>query len=397
MCDRGCHRLCLPFQMLSTSFAPPIAPDSADVVEQRALITLSMVPGIGAGRVRSLVAAFGSAQDALGAPIRRLEVVDGIGRQTAEAISLYEDDGSADRQLEAAERVGAELITLHDSRFPALLKQIYDPPPFLWVRGRLVPDDDQALAIVGTRKATDYGRRAAEHFADGLVRQGFTIVSGLAYGIDIAAHRAALDAGGRTIAVLGSGVDRIYPHAHNDVVRRIIDEDRGAIISEFPMGAKPDATNFPRRNRIIAGMSLGTLVAEARDSGGALITAFEALEQNREVFAVPAPFHAETVGTNHLIQKGHAALAANVEDVLAELGGISVQNSAAMDQPAQSPPADLNRAEAKLYEALSSEPVHLDALCAETGMDAPSALVYLLNLEFRGLVRQLAGKQFFRA
>ncbi len=376
--------------------APLPTVDSSDPDEQRALLALSAVPGIGSGRIRSLVAELGSGRAVLDAPIWRLEKVDGVGRQTAEAISQFEEDGSADRQLEAARRVGAELITLHDARFPALLKQIYDPPPFLWVRGRLAPEDDRAIAIVGTRKASEYGRRAAEHFACELVQRSFTIVSGLAYGVDIVAHRAALDTGGRTIAVLGSGVDRIYPATHQDVVRRIIEEDRGAIISEFPMGAKPDASNFPRRNRIIAGMSLGTLVAESSGSGGALITAFEALEQNREVFAVPAPFHSEMVGTNHLIQKGHAALVANADDVLAALGGFAEVGAESGVSEALAPPSDLNRAESKLYGALGSEPVHLDALCLATELDAPSALVYLLNLEFRGLVRQLAGKQFYR-
>ncbi len=383
--------------MLLFPVAPAPVVDPSDQLEQRALVALTMVPGIGSGRIRSRVAALGSGRAVLDSSVHRLEKVEGVGRQTAEAVSAFEEDGSVEKQFKAAERVGAKLITLHDPRFPALLKQIYDPPPFLWVRGRLVPGDDQSIAIVGTRKATDYGRRAAEYFASELVQRSFTIVSGLAYGIDITAHRAALDAGGRTIAVLGSGVDRIYPQTHNDVVRRIVDEDRGAVISEFPMGAKPDASNFPRRNRIIAGLSLGTLVAEARDSGGALITAFEAIEQNREVFAVPSPFYSETTGTNHLIQKGHAALVATADDVMAELGGFSALpggNEALASQPA--PPPDLNRVESQLFEALSSDPVHLDALCIATGLDAPSALVYLLNLEFRGLVRQLAGKQFYR-
>jgi len=386
--------------MLLFPIAPPPAVDPADPAEQRALVALAMVPGIGPGRIRALVAVLGSGQAVLETPMRQLKAVDGVGRQTAEAILSFENDGAIENQFDAAERIGAELITMHDSRFPALLRQIYDPPPFLWVRGRLAPEDDQAIAIVGTRKATDYGRRAAEHFAGELVGRGFTIVSGLAYGIDITAHRAALEAGGRTIAVLGSGVDRIYPATHHEVVRRIIDEDCGAVVSEFPMGANPDATNFPRRNRIIAGLSLGTLVAESRDSGGALITVFEAIEQNREAFAVPTPFHSEMTGTNHLIRKGHAALVMNVEDVLAELGGFAeaaAAHAVSAHAAAQPKLPDLNRAESKLYDALGSEPIHLDALCTETGLDAPSALVYLLSLEFKGLVRQLAGKQFFRA
>ncbi|MDX1438655.1 MAG: DNA-processing protein DprA [Rubricoccaceae bacterium] len=382
--------------MLLFPNAPTPSVDPTEENEKRALVALYGVPGLGPSRIRTLVAEMGSGYAVLNAPIGSLQAVEGVGRMTAEAIATYDEAGKIDRQFEAAKNVGAELITLHDSRYPTLLKKIYDPPPFLWTRGKFKPEDEYAVAIVGTRKATEYGRRAAEYFAKALVERGFTIVSGLAYGIDVAAHRAALEAGGRTIVVLGSGVDRIYPSAHKDVVDRILADDRGAIISEFPMGAKPDATNFPRRNRIIAGISKGTLVAEARESGGALITAFEAIEQNREVFAVPSPFNSETIGTNTLIRNGHAALISTVDDVLSEIGGPPDQSPEPTDTAKQRPIVKLNRAEGMLYEALGPDPVHLDVLCEKTGLDAPSALVYLLNLEFQGLVRQLAGKQFFK-
>lgn len=372
----------------------PIDPEDQD--EKRALVALHGVPGLGPGRIRSLVAEMGSGYAVLNSPLKSLQSVEGVGRMTAEAIVTYNEKSKVDRQFALAESVGAELVTLHDSRYPSILSKIYDPPPFLWMRGNILPEDVHAIAIVGTRKATDYGRRATEHLTKELVEHGYTIVSGLAYGIDITAHRTALDVGGRTIAVLGSGVDRIYPSAHKDVVTRIIDENRGAVVSEFPMGAKPDAKNFPRRNRIIAGMSEGVIVAEARESGGALITAFEALEQNREVFAVPSPFYSEMKGTNNLIRNGHAALVTSASDVLTELGVFRTNGDAATSMQQSEKPPDLNSAEEKLYGALGTEPVHLDALCEQTGLDAPSALVYLLNLEFRGLVRQLAGKQFYR-
>ncbi len=375
--------------LFPSDFAQAVTP--ADLDEQRALVALALVPGVGPGRIRALVAALGSAKAIRSASARRLAAVDGVGPQTAQAIASFEADGAVDAQFEQAERVGATLVTLRDARYPPLLRQIYDPPPFLWVRGRLDAADEAGVAVVGTRKATDYGRRAAEHLADGLARAGVTVVSGLAYGIDIAAHRAALAAGGRTVAVLGSGVDRIYPSRHGAFVRQLLDEDRGAVVSEFPMGTAPDAPNFPRRNRLIAGMTRGTLVVEAREAGGALITACMALEQNREVWAVPAPLFSEMVGTNRLIRRGYAALVTEVEDVLADLGGVSLPVAQ------EEPPPDLNAVERRLYDALGAEPVHLDTLCERTGLDAPSALVYLLNLEFRGLVRQLAGKQFFRA
>jgi DNA processing protein len=371
--------------------------DPSDPEEQRALVALSLVPGVGPGRLRALLARFGSAVAVRRAPARQLAAADGVGRQTAEAVAAFRDEAEVERQFARAAQVGAALVTLHDPRYPSLLKRIYDPPPLLWVRGRLVPEDERAVAVVGTRKATPYGKRAAESFAAGLARHGLTVVSGLAYGVDAAAHRAALEAGGRTVAVLGSGVDRIYPSRHAALVRQILDADAGAVVSELPLGAAPDAGNFPRRNRIIAGLALGTLVVEARATGGALITAYEALEQNREVWAVPASLFTEMEGANRLIRKSHAALVTGVDDVLADLEGVLGPAAPSAEAPAALAADGLNRIERQLYDALGPEPVPLDALCAATGLDASTALVYLLNLEFAGLARQLAGKQFFRA
>ena len=211
-------------------------------------------------------------------------------------------------------------MALADDEYPARLREIYDPPPFLWVRGRLTAADANAVAVVGTRRASDYGRRAAEAFAGDLARAGVTVVSGLAYGVDVAAHRAALAAGGRTVAVLGSGVDHVYPSRHAPVVREILETDAGAVVSELPLGATPDAPNFPRRNRIVSGMSVATVVAEAHDRGGALLTAAIALEQNREVFAVPTSVFSAATGTNRMVQRGLGTLAGSAADVL-EVGG----------------------------------------------------------------------------
>ena len=358
--------------------------------ERRALVALSLAAGVGPGRVRALLAAFGSARAVLDAPAGRLVRTDGVGRKTAEAIRALDADAEVDRQFERAAAVGARLVALADDEYPARLREIYDPPPFLWVRGRLTAADAGAIAVVGTRKATDAGRRVAERFGQGLAEAGVTVVSGLAYGIDVAAHRAALDGGGRTVAVLGSGVDRIYPSRHGPVVREILARDAGAVVSEFPLGTSPDAPNFPRRNRIVSGMAVATIVAEARASGGALLTAALALEQNRDVFAVPASIFSEMQGTNRLVQKGYAALAVTVADVL---GDVAAQVDEAPPAPA---PPDLTAVEKSLYDALTSEPAPLDAVCARSGLDASQALVYLLQLEFRGLVRQLSGKQFFR-
>ena len=367
------------------------APDEA---ERRALVALSLVPGVGPTRVRALWDAFGSARDVLAAPISRLVRVEGVGRKTAEAIRTADAAADVDRQFRRAEAVGARLVAFEDDEYPARLREIYDPPPFLWVRGRLTEADGRAVALVGTRAASDAGRRVAERFGAGLAQAGVTVVSGLAYGIDIAAHRAALGAGGRTVAVLGSGVDRIYPSRHTPLVRQILEEDAGAVVSEFPLGAAPDASNFPRRNRIVSGMSLATVVAEARETGGALLTAAMALEQNRDVFAVPASIFSEMQGTNRLVQKGYAGLAVSVADVMAAVDP-QVEGPRPAAPPAPAPP-DLTAIEQALYDALTPEPAPLDAVCARSGVDASSALVYLLQLEFRGLVRQLSGKQFYR-
>lgn len=369
------------------------SPDIDSEQERRALVALSLVPGIGPGRVRSLLAAFGSATEVMRAPVSRLVRAEGIGRSTAASVCSWDDPSAVEQQFARAQSIGAHLLAHSDPGYPQALREIYDPPPFLWVRGRLDPADDPAVAIVGTRRASEVGLRAADHLAGDLARAGLTVISGLAYGIDIAAHRAALAAGGRTIAVLGSGVDHVYPSRHAPVVREILERDLGAIVSEFPLGTPPDATNFPRRNRIVSGLCVATVVAEAHVKGGAMLTAAMALEQNREVFAVPASVFASAQGTNRLIQQGLAALTISAADVLAV---VAPQLGAGPPTEPQPTPTDLNKVERRLLDALESTPLPLDSVCATAEVDAPTALVYLLQLEFRGLVRQLAGKQFFR-
>jgi DNA processing protein len=348
---------------------------------------LALTRGVGPGRIRALVDRFGSAQAARAASRSDLASVAGIGPGTASAIRSWDDPAAVDAQFAAAQRCGARLVAASDDGFPAALHTLHDPPAFLWTVGELHPADARALAIVGTRKASDAGKRAAYRFAREAAEAGWTVVSGLAYGVDTQAHQGALDGGGRTIAVLGSGVDVIYP-SRNTALARAISES-GAVVSEYPMGAKPDAPNFPRRNRIVSGMARGTLVAEASEKGGALITARVAVEQNREVFALPWPWDSATGrGTNRLIQRGHAKLVVSLADMLEELG------EAPAAHPSTAPPPSLSGVKRTLYDALSHAPVHLDALCDATGIEVSTALVYLLELEFAGHVRQLAGKQF---
>ena len=375
---------------------PKDAPDATTAHEQRALIALSLVSGVGAGRMRGLLARFGSAEAVMSASATALQRVPMVGRATARAIVQFDDYAEVDRQLERAAQVEATLLAPWDAQFPQPLRQIYDPPGMLWVRGTLREADRRALAIVGTRRCTEYGRRQARRFAEALAREGFTIVSGLAYGVDAAAHRGALAVRGRTLAVLGSGVNRIYPGKHNSLAQEITEQ--GALLSEYPLDAPPDASNFPERNRIISGLTLGTLVVESHASGGALITARMAVEQDREVFAVPNILDRSAgVGANRLIQRGHAKLVIDVEDVLDELNmSARPPSGASNDAPDDPPSPDLGADEERLLAAISTEPMHIDAICRAVDLDPSTALVHLLSLEFKGCIRQMAGKQFYR-
>jgi DNA processing protein len=359
--------------------------------EVRALVALSLVPGVGPGRIRTLVDRFGTASRVLSASVAELVRIEGVGRQTSLAIAAFDSWDEVDRQFDRALEVDAHLIVAGAPPYPSLLAEIYDPPAYLWVRGH-ADLDTPSVALVGTRRPTDYGRRVTSELAAGLADVGITVVSGMAYGIDSVAHEATLAAGGTTIGVLGSGVDVIYPTRNLRLSRRMIDSG-GAIVSEFGFGSQPDASNFPRRNRIVSGLCQGTVIIEAYEGGGALITARMALEQNREVFAVPSAIHSRAGdGTNALIRDGHARLVRSVEDILNELTGGFVQVSASKPLP-----GDLTDVERAIIEAVADEPLHIDTLCSHCNLDPSTALVHLLNLEFRGLVRQMAGKHFVRA
>ncbi len=363
--------------------------------EAEALLGLTLVPRVGATRIRALLSRFGSAEAIWEVPAQHLAGVDGIGPQTASAIHAFNPvPGVEDAQRRASD-VGARLCTLMDRDYPSLLRETFDAPVVLWYRGFLSALAGPSIAMVGTRKPSDYGRRVAHALAADLAQRGIAVVSGLAYGIDAAAHAGALDAGGTTVAVMGTGIDRLYPHAHRSLAERI--EQQGALVTEYLPGTAPDAVNFPRRNRIISGMTRGTVVVEAFEKGGALITARMAVEQNREVFAVPGTiYNPAGVGCNRLIQAGHAKLVQSVDDILEEVG-FNLDASA----PSTTAPApaieQLNALERRLYEAIGAEPVHIDAVCRKAEVDPSTALVYLLSLEFKGLVRQMAGKQFYRS
>lgn len=360
--------------------------------ELSALLQLLSVAGIGPARVRALVGHFRSAEAVLAAPIHALCQVEGIERTLAENIHQADYAALAQQQLEAASREQCLVLTFWDPEFPPLLKKIYDPPVVLFVKGELRPEDEMAMAVVGTRTPTEYGKIVTERLTAALVGHRMTIVSGLARGVDTVAHQTAVKSGGRTIAVLGSGLDIIYPPENRRLAQEI--SQHGAVISEFFFGAKPDAVNFPRRNRIISGLTFGTVVVEAGESSGALITAQAALEQGREVFAVPGSiFSPKSLGPNRLIQEG-AKLTMTVDDILGEL---PQQYDMFSKSSIVAPPAiQLNENEQKIMALLSHEPMHIDLLARQASFPTSLLLAVLLDLEFKNAIKQLPGKFFVK-
>ncbi len=360
----------------------------------RYYLALNRVEGLGPRRTRRLLARFGSAEGAWRASEPALAQVVGpvLARRLAEARATLD----LDRELERLRRLGIDLVTWEDPAYPPLLREIPDPPPLLYVRGRLRPEDRRAVALVGTRRPSRYGRQVAERFAAGLARAGVTVVSGLALGIDGVAHRAALEAGGRTLAVLGCGLDRVYPSEHRALARRLVAEDRGALLSELPLGTPPRRGHFVARNRILSGLAPVTLVVEAGAHSGALITARAALEQGREVFAVPGSiFSPASAGTNRLLAEGaHPAL--EVEDLLVALGmELAGAREAAPASPPP-PPPDLPPEAQALLRALSPDPQPLDEAAYAAGLDPATAARALTLLVLEGLVREEGGGRFAR-
>lgn len=293
-------------------------------------------------------------------------------------------------QFETALKLKADIITYWDDDYPVFLRNIYLPPLILFVKGAFSKDDESSVAIVGTRNPTSYGKQQAERFAGELVNNKIVIVSGLARGIDSIAHSTALKNNGRTIAVIGSGLDVIYPPEN----RKIFDDitENGMIVSEFDFGTKPDAQNFPKRNRIISGLTLGTLVIESDINGGAIQTANYAFDQNREVFAVPGNLNIkQSEGTNWLIQTGKAKLVKNPEDILLEL---QLKLMPEIGKNIPQPKPEMNLFEEKIYNTLTGEAKHIDEIASLSGLSISDCLVNLLSLEFKNAIRQLPGKKF---
>jgi len=351
-------------------------------------IALTRVTRIGPRRFDLLLNAFGSAHAVWVASESNL-IAAGLDRRTT--ASLLEARRKVDPSIETRnlERFGARALRSQDPDYPERLKTIYDPPPVLYVQGELDPPDQPSIAIVGTRGATTYGKMAAERMANGLAEAGITVISGLALGVDAAAHRGALASGGRTIAVMASGLDRIYPSQHAQLAKDITRS--GALITEFPIGTKPDAVNFPRRNRVISGVSSGTLVVEAGGRSGALITAAFAAEQGRDVFAIPGSiFSPVSQGTNSLIRDG-ATPVTSIDDILAELQpSRTVRQLTAKDIL---PPDETERA---ILEVLSSDPVHIDEIAQAVSLPMSTVSASLAMMELKGMVQQSGGMNYVK-
>ncbi|MBI2935994.1 MAG: DNA-protecting protein DprA [Chloroflexi bacterium] len=358
-------------------------------------VAFARLSAIGTVRTRLLERAFGTLEQAWRAPSSALQAA-GLDQRSVRQLVATRDRIDPDEEMQRLGRLGFRVITWHGSEYPASLKEIHDPPPLLFVWGSLLAQDQRAVAVVGTRRATAYGREACETLVRGLAAAGVTIVSGLARGIDGVAHQATLGVGGRTIAVLGSGLDVIYPHEHRALAEAVA--QTGAVVSELPLGSRPDARNFPRRNRLLSGMTMGVLVVEAPEDSGAMWTVHWALEQGREVFVVPGSiFSPASRGANRLIQEG-ANPVLQVEDILEELNlsTLTVRGLEAAPSPTMEGAA-LGEDEARILQHIGHEPVHIDELSRRLRLPIPTVSSTLAVMEIEGLVKQVGGMHYQRA
>ena len=349
-------------------------------------VGFNLVKGIGAVRFKQILDFFDSAETAWDAPVSGL-LSAGLPQRVVENFLNVRNQVDLDRVMDRINQSGIRVMTWNDTDYPRRLKEIDQSPPVLFIKGAINVEDDWAVAVVGTRRVTPYGRQVASEIATFLAQNGVTVISGLARGVDAIAHQSALRAGGRTIAVLGSGVDVIYPPEHRKLAADITAQ--GALVSDYPVGTSPDGVNFPPRNRIISGLSLATVVVEAGEKSGALITAEFAVEQGRDVFAVPGSILApQSEGTNHLIEQGARPLLkmSEILEVL-KLEQIPEKQQARKLNP-------LNQAEQNLLRYLSSEPVHIDQLCEITGLPINDVSATLTMMELKGFISQVGGMNY---
>ena len=361
----------------------------------RATLRLTLADGVGALTFGRLVQAFG---DASAVPANRphaLRQVEGVGEKTAHAIGAVSDD-DVNQELDLAEKLRARIVCMNDEDYPSGLKNIHDPPPVLYVMGQLLKTDALAVGVVGARHCSHYGMEQAERFGQLLARAGFTVISGGARGIDTAGHRGALSAGGRTVAVMGCGLVKTYPPENQKFFEQIVADGRGAVISELPLRTAVLPGNFPTRNRIISGLSLGVLIVEAARRSGSLITARVAAEQGRTVFAVPGRVDSPTSqGANELIRNG-AILVQDLDDVLEHLGDVGDKMTPSEAELAPPLPGIADGPERTLLDALAGGPMNLDELVRSTGLDSGKVLSTMTMLVLKGAVAQQPGNVFAR-
>lgn len=359
------------------------------------LYALSLIPGIGNKTLRDLIVHFGSAEAIWEADEKSLLAIDGLGPITVAAIIAGRKSLQPDEEWKRVENQGIHTLAFTDEKYPRLLKEIPDAPMILFTRGNYDWADKPLIAIVGTRKFTSYGEQVAERLATDLARAGYVVVSGLAFGIDSIAHKAALEAGCETLAILGGGIDEasVSPQSHLPLARAVVNS--GALISEYAPGTKPSEGTFPARDRIIAGMTLGTIIIEAPEKSGALITARLALDYNREVFAVPGSiFSPVSLGTHRLIKAG-AKIVTSVQDILEELPQTDTsQNATGETTPLEA--QNLSAEEEKIFKLLSHEPLHVDKIIKEARLETSSANSILTLLEIKGLIKNVGGMHYIK-
>jgi DNA processing protein len=357
---------------------------------KEAFIALNMVPRLGPVNVRRLLDAFGSPDRVLTAGRDKLSAVEGLSREIVDSLASWESQVDLTREMGRVKEFGAEVLTLDDATYPAQLREIHDPPTVLYVWGRLDPRDRHAVGVVGSRRTSHYGLECAKKLSYQIAYSGLTVVSGLARGIDTAAHQGALAAKGRTIAVLGAGLNHLYPMENQALAEKIVTS--GAVVTEFPMDTTPDRQTFPMRNRIISGWGFGLLVVEAGLNSGALISASQAAEQGRNLYAIPGPINRPTSqGSNRLIQQG-AKLVMGVEDILEDAQLLFPQVPAL----AQSRPDGLDGQLLQVYEAITSQETSIDEIIQRSMLGAAAVTAALLQLEMRRFVKQLPGKYFVK-
>jgi DNA processing protein len=358
-------------------------------------LRLNLVPGIGPRLQQALLEAFGSPAGILAVSIQELQQVDGIGPKLSEAIVARRDPAAAKQELERCRQSGVRLLLKGSADYPRPLAEICDPPPILYCRGQIEPRDELAVAIVGSRRCSVYGRQQAERFASGLARAGITVVSGLARGIDASAHRGALEAGGRTIAVAATGLAQVYPPEHKELAAQIA--EHGAVVCESPLDQEPISGLFPQRNRIISGLSLGVLIIEADRKSGSLHTARHAMEQGREVFALPGRVDSlMSEGCHNLIRDG-VPLVRGVDDVLEALGPtigpVRHSETETVHSPRELTLSDQERA---ILNLVTVEPRLIDEVVRESALESSRVLATLTVLEMKRMLRRLPGGQVVR-